>query len=61
MASIMAVFGATLQSGDVLVIPSDSYYTSRLLGISQPTEKKSYSVFANLIKKVLVQNPMKEK
>lgn len=31
MAAVAAVFGTTLRSGDVLVMPSDSYYTSRLL------------------------------
>jgi len=31
MAAITAVFGVALRSGDVLVMPSDSYYTSRLL------------------------------
>ena len=31
MAAINAVFGTTLRSGDVLVIPSDSYYGARLL------------------------------
>jgi cystathionine gamma-lyase len=31
MAAVAAVFGTTLRTGDVLVMPSDSYYTSRLL------------------------------
>lgn len=31
MAAVAAVFGTTLRAGDVLVMPSDSYYTSRLL------------------------------
>ncbi len=31
MAAIAAVFGSTLRPGDVLVMPSDSYYTGRLL------------------------------
>ncbi len=31
MAAVAAVFGVTLRPGDVLVIPSDCYYTSRLL------------------------------
>jgi cystathionine gamma-lyase len=31
LAAVAAVFGITLQPGDVLVRPSDSYYTSRLL------------------------------
>jgi cystathionine gamma-lyase len=31
MAAVAAVFGITLRPGDVLVMPSDSYYTSRLL------------------------------
>jgi cystathionine gamma-lyase len=31
MAAVAAVLGTTLQSGDVLIMPSDSYYTSRLL------------------------------
>jgi len=31
MAAVAAVFGTTLRSGDVVVMPSDSYYTSRLL------------------------------
>jgi cystathionine gamma-lyase len=31
MAAVAAIFGTTLRSGDVLVMPSDSYYTSRLL------------------------------
>ena len=31
MAAITAVFGVTLRSGDTVVLPEDSYYTSRLL------------------------------
>jgi cystathionine gamma-lyase len=31
MAAVAAVMGTTLRSGDVLVMPSDSYYTGRLL------------------------------
>jgi len=31
MAAVAAVFGTTLKSGDVLVMPSDGYYTCRLL------------------------------
>lgn len=31
MASVAAIFGVVLRSGDVLVLPSDSYYTTRLL------------------------------
>jgi cystathionine gamma-lyase len=31
MAAVAAVFGATLRPGDVIVMPSDSYYTARLL------------------------------
>jgi cystathionine gamma-lyase len=31
MAAVAAVLGSTLRAGDVLVMPSDSYYTSRLL------------------------------
>ena len=31
MAAVAAVFGATLRPGDALVLPSDSYYTTRLL------------------------------
>lgn len=31
MAAISAVFGTVLQRDDVLILPSDSYYTSRLL------------------------------
>jgi cystathionine gamma-lyase len=31
MAAVAAVFGTTLRSGDILVIPSDCYYTARLL------------------------------
>lgn len=31
MAVVAAVFGTTLRPGDILVMPSDSYYTSRLL------------------------------
>ncbi len=31
MAAVAAVFGTTLQAGDILVMPSDSYYAARLL------------------------------
>src|SRR5438552_10664794 len=31
MAAVAAVFGTTLRGGDAVVMPSDSYYTSRLL------------------------------
>src|SRR5215467_6673976 len=31
MAAVAAVFGTTLRSGDVVVMPSDCYYTARLL------------------------------
>lgn len=31
MAAVTAVFGITLRAGDVLVMPSDSYYTARML------------------------------
>jgi len=31
MAAVAAVLGSTLRAGDVLVMPADSYYTSRLL------------------------------
>jgi cystathionine gamma-lyase len=31
MAAVAAVFGTTLRTGDVLVMPSDCYYTTRLL------------------------------
>src|SRR5262245_52770501 len=31
MAAVAAVFGTTLRQGDVLAMPSDSYYTARLL------------------------------
>ena len=31
MAAIAAVFGTTLRPGDVVVLPADSYYTTRLL------------------------------
>ena len=31
MAAVAAVFGITLRAGDVLVMPSDCYYTARLL------------------------------
>ena len=31
MAALAAVFGTTLRAGDVLVMPSDCYYTARLL------------------------------
>jgi cystathionine gamma-lyase len=31
MAAVAAVFGVTLRPGDVIIVPSDSYYTARLL------------------------------
>jgi cystathionine gamma-lyase len=31
MAAVTAVFGVTLHAGDALVMPSDSYYTARML------------------------------
>ncbi|HEV8335943.1 MAG TPA: cystathionine gamma-lyase [Candidatus Polarisedimenticolia bacterium] len=31
MAAVAAVLGSTLRPGDILVLPADSYYTSRLL------------------------------
>ncbi len=31
MAAVAAVFGTTLRGGDILVMPSDSYYTARML------------------------------
>jgi cystathionine gamma-lyase len=31
MAAVAAVFGVTLRPGDVIVMPSDSYYTARML------------------------------
>ena len=31
MAAITAVFGVTLRAGDILVMPSDGYYTARML------------------------------
>lgn len=34
MAAIAAVFGTTLKPGDIVVLPSDSYYTTRLLAAS---------------------------
>ena len=34
MAAVTAVFGTTLKPGDVVVLPSDSYYTTRLLASS---------------------------
>lgn len=34
MAAIMAVFGTTLKPGSVLVMPSDCYYTTRVVGSS---------------------------
>jgi cystathionine gamma-lyase len=34
MAAVAAVFGVTLRPGDVVVLPSDSYYTTRLLADS---------------------------
>jgi cystathionine gamma-lyase len=32
MAAVSAVFGTVLKPGDVVVLPSDSYYTTRLVG-----------------------------
>jgi cystathionine gamma-lyase len=32
MAAVAAVFGACLKPGDVVVLPSDAYYTARVLG-----------------------------
>jgi cystathionine gamma-lyase len=32
MAAIAAVFGTVLKPGEIVVLPSDSYYTTRLLG-----------------------------
>jgi cystathionine gamma-lyase len=32
MAAVAAVFGAVLRSGDIVVMPSDSYYAARSLG-----------------------------
>ena len=32
MAAVSAVFGVCLQPGDVVVLPSDSYYTTRMIG-----------------------------
>jgi cystathionine gamma-lyase len=34
MAALAAVFGTTLKPGDAVVLPSDSYYTTRLLASS---------------------------
>ena len=34
MAAVSAVFGLCLQPGEVVVLPSDSYYTTRMLGTS---------------------------
>lgn len=34
MAAVAAVFGTTLKPGDVVVLPADSYYTTRLLASS---------------------------
>lgn len=34
MAAVSAVFGVTLKPGDVVVLPSDSYYTTRVLASS---------------------------
>ncbi len=34
MAAIMAIFGTTLKPGSVLVVPSDCYYTTRVVGAS---------------------------
>jgi cystathionine gamma-lyase len=38
MASVAAIFGVMLRPGDVLVLPSDSYYTTRLLAGGYFTE-----------------------
>jgi cystathionine gamma-lyase len=38
MASLAAIFGVTLRPGHVLVLPSDSYYTTRLLASGYFTE-----------------------
>ena len=38
MAATNAVFGVTLRAGDILVMPSDSYYTSRLVAQGYLTE-----------------------
>jgi cystathionine gamma-lyase len=34
MAAVVAVLGVTLKPGDVLVLPSDSYYTTRMVATS---------------------------
>lgn len=39
MAAVTAVFGVTLHAGDVLVMPSDSYYTARMLAGGHLTEQ----------------------
>jgi cystathionine gamma-lyase len=31
MAAVAAILGVTLKAGDVLVVPSDAYYTARML------------------------------
>jgi len=38
MAAVAAVFGVVLRPGDVVVLPSDSYYTTRLLANGYFTE-----------------------
>lgn len=38
MASVAGIFGVVLRPGDVLVLPSDSYYTTRLLAGGYFTE-----------------------
>lgn len=38
MAAVAAVFGVVLRSGEVVVIPSDAYYTTRLLANGYFTE-----------------------
>jgi cystathionine gamma-lyase len=38
MAAVAAVFGAVLRPGDVVVLPSDSYYTTRVLAHGYFTE-----------------------
>jgi cystathionine gamma-lyase len=38
MAAVTAVFGTVLRPGDIVVLPSDSYYTTRLLADGYLTE-----------------------
>ena len=33
MAAVAAIFGVVLRPGDVVVLPSDSYYTTRVLAL----------------------------